>query len=402
MNDNAFCKDFKSSYPYNMLANKMPVDKFAPYPGRHNITQILEQAETYAFIFKLTMVNVRLKDPQFPMPPLQHYKCEECHQPVIDNGRILAAGYVEIYMNEVDLKLIHEYYTADMHLITDCYYAYKDYLPRWFTDYVFQCFVEKEQLKDGDPVLYNIAKARLNSLYGMCVQKPVKDDIIEDYKTGEYEIAGKDPEALYQKYIENHNSILPYQWGVWVTSYAMVNLFELGKCFEYWLYSDTDSVYGIHPDNEKIKAYNESCKEKLRANGYGPAIVKGKEKWLGIAEDDGEYIEFITVGAKRYAKRDIEGNLKITVAGVPKKGASCLNDDIRNFKKGFVFPGTKTGKLTHEHIYVPEIYIDEDGNETGDSINLTPCDYLLDQTEYASIEDIMYDEVSIQEYDLSE
>ena len=67
-----------------------------------------------------------------------------------------------------------------------------------------------------------------------------------------------------------------------------------------------------------------------------------------------------TMGAKRYCVRDSEtGELKITVAGVPKIGAECLEDDINNFTPNFVFSGSVTGKLTHEYINVEDIYIDD-------------------------------------------
>ena len=93
---------------------------------------------------------------------------------------------------------------------------------------------------------------------GMTVQKPVKENLVEDYETGLYDIEeGFDELEEYDKYKEKFNTVLPYQWGVWVTSYAFRNLFELGKCIEndmdnddggLWLYSDTDSCYGIHWD----------------------------------------------------------------------------------------------------------------------------------------------------------
>ena len=72
------------------------------------------------------------------------------------------------------------------------------------------------------------------------------------------------------------------------------------------------------------------------------------------------------------------GDLKITVAGVPKKtGAKCLHNNIEAFKPGFVFDGITTGKLGHTHIHVDDIYTDKHGNVTGDSIDLKPCDYVL-------------------------
>ena len=71
--------------------------------------------------------------------------------------------------------------------------------------------------------------------------------------------------------------------------------------------------------------------------------------------------------------------LHITVAGVPKEGAKCLKDDLTNFRKDFIFDGETTGKLAHYYIFSDRgIYIDEFGNEVGDSIDLQPCDYELD------------------------
>jgi hypothetical protein len=159
---------------------------------------------------------------------------------------------------------------------------------------------------------------------------------------------------------------------------------------------------------DKVNAYNQKCKDKLLANGYGAVEFDGDEYWLGVAEFDGSYSEFITCGAKRYACRysddsrndkDKVGKLKITVAGVPKKnGAKCLNDDIHNFQKGFVFDGITTGKLTHMYIDTEQIEI-IDGIEYGDSIDLVPCDYVLDDIEQFDWEEIYYDEIEVQSYD---
>ena len=103
------------------------------------------------------------------------------------------------------------------------------------------------------------------------------------------------------------------------------------------------------------------------------------------------------LGSKRYCGRSIKtGELKITVAGVPKTGVKCLNNDISNFKQGLIFSGKITNKKTHTYFYKDDIYIDEKGNETGDSIDLSPCDYLLDRVENMSWEDLLSDEINIQ------
>lgn len=391
--------DESSAYPYALLAFKYPMERFTQFENCKP-EFILENAENYAYIFKLILVKPRLKNDFIPMPTLQKSKAVKILNGVEDNGRLLCAGYVEIYLNEVDLGVILKQYDYDFAYCVDVYFSKKDYLPRWFTDFVFQCFVDKTQLKGGDAVLYSIAKAKLNALYGMCCQKPVKQVIEEDYLSGKYSIDDKqDEETIYQKYIDNRNSVLPYQWGVWCTSYSFANLHEIGSYAGTWLYSDTDSCYGLDWDIAGIEAYNERCKQRLRDRGYGAVLHNDREYWLGICELDGEYREFVSVGAKRYAVRKLNGDVKITVAGVPKKGFQCLKDDLRNFKAGFIFDGETTGKKQHTYFYEEDITIDENGNERGDSIDLSPASYELDSVRHVDWERIFVDEIEIQTYD---
>lgn len=399
--DDIIPKDFASSYPFTMIAEKFPMEKFY-YRKPCTPEYILRNSEKYAFIFKFIMIKPRLKDDFIPMPALQSSKLTKVVNGIVDNGRILCAEYTEIYLNELDLEVIYQQYDFDKAACTEVYCAKKDYLPRWFTDYIYYVFEEKTKLKGGDPVAYSIAKAKLNSLYGMCVQKPIKETIEEDYITGEYDIPeDSDPMEIYEKYKDKWTSILPYQWGVWVTSYAFRNLFRLGACYEIWLYSDTDSCYGIHPDEKKIEEYNNECIRKIKDRGYGPVEHNGRLYHLGIAEEEETCSEFISVGAKRYAVRlKNSGDLKITVAGVPKKkGVRCLKNDLRNFHSGFIFDGKVTGKLTHTYFQADDITIDESGNERADSIDLSPCDYKLDSVRYIDWEKIFEEEIEVQVYD---
>ena len=371
--------DFASSYPFVMLAYKFPMEKFRPLNKIVSPAFILENAEEWGYMFRLVMVKPRLKDDDIPMPALQKSKAVKLINAVDDNGRILCAEYMELWTNEIDLEVIMQQYLFNSIACVDVLYSHKDYLPRWFTDYVYKCFVDKTKLKGGDAVAYSLAKSKLNSLYGMCVQRPVKLVIEENYQTGDYDITeDQDEETLYQAYVDNRKSVLPYQWGVVVTSLAFRNLFRLGACAGTWIYSDTDSCYGQDWNEEELKAYNDNCKKLLTKRGYGAVMHNGREYWLGVAEKDGEYQEFISVGAKRYACRDLNGKLKITVAGVPKAGVNCLNNDLHNFHAGFIFDGKTTGKKLHTYFFEDDITTDERGNERSDSIDLSPADYLLD------------------------
>lgn len=398
--------DFSSSYPFCMF-EKFPMERFQRWHDC-SASEIIESSENYAFIFKLILYNFEVKNMKEPMPMLQFYKMENPMNCIIDNGRVLQGSYTEIYMTEQDLKIFMRQYKAEKHACVEVYYSRKDYLPKWFTDYVYQLYYEKTTFKGGDPVEYMLAKGRLNSCYGCCVQKAIQENIVEDYDSGVYEIKNIDPktgqelskEQLYDKYLNNHNKVLPYQWGVYVTAYAFYNLFTLGSYAKTWIYSDTDSCYGMGWNLKKVQEYNDKCRQKMIDRGYKPIEWKGKEYCLGVATLDGEYTQFRTVGAKRYCGRSKEdGKLHSTVAGVPKRGAACLDDNIENFTKGFIFPGSKTGKQTHTYFYVDESYEDENGNITGDSIDLSPCDYLLDVINIEDWEKMFEEEIEVQTYE---
>ena len=425
IDDITSCYDFASSYPFVLLSERYPVEKFTPYADC-KLKDIVNSKDNTAFMFKLILYRPKLKNDFIPMPVLQYSKCVQDINVVVDNGRILKADYIEIYLNEIDASIVLDQYDFEGDYCVEVEGAHKDYLPRWFTDYIFELFTDKCRLKKTkkeDPVSYALKKAELNSLYGLTVQKSIKtqiDEVYADYideegkehKSGDYETNDSiNEEAQYKKYLENKGNILLFSWGCWCTSYAMYNLFQLSKCIDdtdtvsHWIYSDTDSIYSDNWNEDKVNEYNEKAKEKLRANNYGPAVVDGKEYWLGIAEhdpDEDEYTEYKVLGAKRYCGRNkTDKELHITVAGVPKKGAICLHDDIRNFTKGFIFSGSVTGKLTHTYYMTDDIYTDNKGNLTGDSINLTPCDYLLDDVKLEDPEwwSLFDEEVEVQVYE---
>ena len=423
------CFDFNSSYPFCMLVYKYPMEKFHSIHDC-SIDEILQSAESTAFMFKLIGYKARLKEKDHIMPALQFSKCVEgtVINPIMDNGRILECDYFEIYLNEIDLEVINEQYEFDGSLCVEVECAEKDYLPRWFTDFVFNLYKDKCQLTvdaETDPsveVLRTLKKYQVNGCYGMTVQKSIKDVIKEDYETTDvlhaYTIERpeddkehiKEQKKEYEKYIKKKTSILNYAWGCWVTSYAFRNVHTLNKCVKpeseggLLLYNDTDSCYAHGWDLEKVAAYNDNCLKLLQANGYDSINIDGHIFTLGCAEHKegkDDYTEFKVMGAKRYAGRCLkDGKIHITVAGVPKEdGAETLKDDLHNFHEGWLFKGTETGKKQHVY-FASEIYIDEEGNETADSIDLLPGDYLLSATEKFDLMDLFTEESEVQVYEI--
>ena len=155
--------DFSSSYPSVLLTEKYPTDTFMPIDI--DADEIIKLMDEYAFMFNLILVNPVLKMGQ-PMPVLQLSKCETIVNPLIDNGRVIEASYIKLPITEQDLYIIMQQYNYDAIYTTDVRVAAKAYLPRWLTDYIYQLYYDKCTLKGGDPVIYDIQKAKLNSVYG--------------------------------------------------------------------------------------------------------------------------------------------------------------------------------------------------------------------------------------------
>lgn len=395
IHNNVTCYDFASSYPYVMLSEKFPCEKFHKLGFEISVDDVINTDD--CFILDIGFAHITINEYDTPMPILQVSKCTKLLNAVVDNGRILEAAYARIIITEVDLRLILEQYQIEQTRIFIAYRAKKDYLPKWFTDYIYNLFERKCKLKKTGGADYAISKARINACYGMSVQKVIQDDIVEDFETGEYMEFSKQTPEEYDKEVKKRGKFLPYHIGIYVTAYAMRNLFRLGKCVDEWLYTDTDSIYGTGWNLTKVDQYNNYCKKMLLARGYPGVLVGDREYWLGVAEHDGSYIEFKAIHSKCYAAVDTDGKLKITIAGVPKKtGSKCLMGGIINFTDKFVFDGETTGKTTHIYQYVDKWYTDENGNEVGNSINLVPCDYQINGIEKY---DITQRKIEVQVYE---
>lgn len=428
------CYDFASSYPARLIYEKYPMTNFV-YTDSLTLSDIIDLKDDYAFSGYIRLKNVRLKK-DCPMPPMAFHKAKVCVFPDkdvkskktlfeenLDNGKIVNADTVIYPFTDPDLEAILECYDYDWADVANVMRAKKEYIPEWLISYIMDLYFNKSTLKHADPVLYMISKGELNGVYGMMVQKIIQQIFEEDFENGEWsnKLTEDKEQELLEKFYRSRNSFLPYQFGVWVTAYAQRELFKLGKCCKVWIYSDTDSVKGYDWDMDALKAYNDEIIRISEERKLGLVEYNGEKFRLGIADFDGEYLEFKTMGSKRYCfreKREIKrkhiksykinykkarkinkkGVLKITVAGVPKDGIYCLDDDINNFSKGFIFRNNRTfkrnfkkfnpdaepkWKLKTEYIYVKgvkKMQIEESKIEYGCSIRLSDTEYELDHT----------------------
>lgn len=403
------CYDFTSSYPARIVYEMFPMTNFVETSLK--LQDILDLKDDYAFAGYIRLKNVRLKK-DCPMPSMAFHKAKVCIFPDaetqskksamernLDNGKILNADLVIYPFTDPDLQAILDSYDFEWADVASVMRAKKDYLPEWLINYVIELFMHKTTLKHSDPVLYMLSKGELNGIYGMMVQKMIQDIFEENFETGEWTntLTEEHYTELLEKFYKSKNSFLPYQWGVWVTAYAQAELFKLGKCCSEWIYSDTDSVKGFGWNKSKLSEYNDKIRKKSEERNLGTVVFNGEYYTIGMAEFDGVYTEFKTMGSKRYCYRE-NGMLKQTVAGVPKDGVFCLDNDINNFQRGMVYRNAETfrrnfkkenpdaeihWKLRTEYLYnqgINKIVVDETEIEYGCAIRLTDTEYELDHT----------------------
>ena len=336
---NVHSADRSSSYPDVLCNCKYPVSRFY-HRGRVSVEELMYYMEKRgkACLIRIAFYNIRLADDFWPCPYLSRDKCRNIENGIYDNGRIISADYLETTITDIDFRIIASEYDFDNMIPFDLQTARYGKLPQAFIDCIIDYYNKKTSLKGvkdetGDAeYLYGKSKNKLNSLYGMTAQDPVKFDII--FKDNDFVL---DTEKLGSDILEEHNkhAFLAYQWGVWVTAWARYRLEEgIRLAGDNFVYADTDSVKYIG----KIdwRHYNKERRQDSISSGAKAKDAKGKWHYMGVYESDGEYSEFVTLGAKKYAYVE-DGELHVTVSGVSKKNGAKELGDIRNFKEGFIF-----------------------------------------------------------------
>ena len=346
--------DFTSSYPYVMLSEKFPSGIFV----KENNFNIEDIDYNRAYILKLKFKNIRSI---CAMNYISLYKAGSSVVNVnVDNGRIYSADELTITITEQDYYIISNTYEFESVEVLECKSTTKKYLPKSFLEFIIKLYKDKNDLKkqlammDEDDVkyakvkeMYDLSKAYLNSLYGMCVTNYISDEITFTDSWQKRELTYEDIENKLQEQVDKCNVLLPYAWGVWITAYARKNLW-LGIMLinEDVVYTDTDSIKYLGNYDYVVEEYNKIVEEKLldmtRHFGFNYDDIDG----IGKFDIDGHYKEFKTLGAKKYCYRNQNDIIHITVSGVNKKtGVKALNNNVNNFSPKLLFDYESAGKL---------------------------------------------------------
>ncbi len=369
--------DRSSSYPDVLCNCQFPVSPFF-HAGRVSYNTLLNMivVRKKAVIMRVAISKLRLHDDLWGAPYLSKDKSRRIEKGAFDNGRILSAEYLETTITDVDFKIILDQYDFDDLCAFNVSYARYGKLPRSLIDTVIAYYKAKTELKNvpGQEIYYMKSKNKLNSIYGMMAQNPVKQDIV--YNSGVWSTANEPEAEILDE--SNRKAFLCYQWGVWCTAWARYRLQEgIKLAGENFVYCDTDSVKYI--GDIDWTAYNKQREKDSKASGAFATDPKGITHYMGVYEADGEYSEFKTLGAKKYAYNyEAGGKTYVTIAGVTKKsGGEELDENggLKAFSPGFTF--VKAGGTEAIYNDEPEIKtVVRDGKQ----INITPNIVIKDST----------------------
>lgn len=407
--ENVDSYDFTSSYPYVMTSFKYPMTEFV----KEDVKSVDDMYRLYAYLLVVRFKNLKCK---YFNNFISSSKCNYVKGCKYDNGRIISAEEIEIVLTDIDFKFILETYDCEYEIL-ESYSSIYGYLPTLLINFILDKYVKKTELKNVPEkhTEYQREKSMFNSIYGMSVTNTIRNDIEYDNDSGWIEKELTNEEIQEKLDNEKKKGFLSFSTGVWVTAYARNNLLRnLIQLDKYQVYADTDSLKLLNGyDKNVIINYNKEVKERIKfvsnllkipIEKFQPKDIKGEKHLLGVFDcetkkgDKFTYKKFITQGAKKYATEDFDGNINITVAGVPKKNGAKALKKIEDFKDDFEFKSSVTGKQTL--IYLDEQeesdIIDCEGNiyhntdKTGCA--MIPCSYILGKAlDYA---DLISDESS--------
>jgi len=362
--------DIKSSYPNIYLNHDLP-GKFE-FIGEVDATVSKEDQRAklddlkllalngknkhnLAFVADVVFENLKVKseaqNAYLSMHKLRMGYNDLINTEVVNNRLIDSKGaLIKTTITDIDLDIIDMTYTYDNMYVTRLYLAPYMRVCEPIREIVLKYFSIKETYDSDDPNRV-LAKANVNSVYGLALQNFFKDKVKYDINTNEFikvlldnDMDAKTKENYYISCVKNQ--VLPFQWGVWIAAKARLELQKgINACGDKFLYCDTDSIYFKRDEDviNRIEALNEKQKELCRIRNSVISDKDGNEVYIGVWEHDSKkdsYKYFKTLGAKKYVvayddkvTRDKDGNVKsvkITVSGLKKAAVNELCEGYKN------------------------------------------------------------------------
>lgn len=377
-------RDFTSHYPSQQRCKYAPIGKFNLIGENIKFTQLNKYTHDYCLLCEITFENIRLKSNKITLPYLQESKVRQGHitplNIISDNGRILKCdGLFKICVTELDLDIITRQYDYDGYNINVAYGSIKGNFPKWLCDLVDNFFKwkseTKEQIKEIEEKInqlkkqgiYNneydnflndlkidnsIAKAWLNSIYGMSATNPIRLKYDYNVNNGKFKLKAINREELsdlLDKFYKSKNNFMSYQLGIWTTAHARHELMQFVELIGYdkFLYADTDSIFYLSDEQteQKIDDLNKQFKQECDEKHFYIETEKKRYYYHQFEDENENIIKFRMLHSKCYAYVMDNNEMKCTIAGVTKNGGGITREQelktIDNLKPFFTF--TKCG-----------------------------------------------------------
>src|SRR5699024_1069564 len=218
--ENVASYDFTSSYPYVMISEMFPMSR-----GVKGDIKSKEDFELYMndylCVFDVCFENIMCKETNDN--PISVSKCFKKVNVVENNGRLVCADKICTSITNVDYNTISMFYSWDSITISNFHVYTKNYLPTELVKCILDLYEKKTVLKDveGKEIEYLKSKEMINSVYGMSVTNPLRDEYIFDGE--EWGTIESNPVELFdmlEQHNESKNRFLYYIWGIFVTAYA--------------------------------------------------------------------------------------------------------------------------------------------------------------------------------------
>lgn len=301
---NVYSADIKSSYPYQMCSRIFPkfykhtsqffgsdedkADKlFKEMFSKRTHEQIRKETPFKGYIAQIEIKGLKIKNEKY-MYPLSHSQFEECEGGTVINGKVKSMDWCLLMVNEVKMEVIdlcYDYESIFVHKMFTTTEGSK--LHETEIGFLLKNFTIKENIdKDQYPTDYAISKANVNNMYGVKVQKLIRDNVLivdgevllvefdkiecEKHKDKNelVKLIDKKKEDVYNSFIRKQEKNFKkkgkhsrnfdiFQDGVYITDYArlmviqmMVDLVKEGFNVHY---IDTDSVKFSKDSNKESK-----------------------------------------------------------------------------------------------------------------------------------------------------
>lgn len=285
--ENITCYDLTSAYPWAF-------QKMFPH-GR----MLKTTSPDFAMKHKHYILHIIIKGltSKTEHSIISKHKCVSLENPVLDNGRLYACQYAELYVNEIDLENIKAIYKYEAISCIESFYFNDSYkCPDFAKNVMLDYYLKKQILKEeglNDTIEYANAKAKVNSCYGMFVTQ-----VYEETKEYDKELMkiksvptdwNKSAKVLFNPFV-----------GYWCTSYVRQRLVEvISKFPSDVIQYDTDSVYCR--DNPDLHKFIQEINERISLENMTNIDDKyAKCRDLGLWDNDGFYKTFRPLGSKRY------------------------------------------------------------------------------------------------------